>query len=297
MGVLVKNKINYTGGGAKEEILTYAQYLALSEEQRNNGTTYYVNDINGDGEDFQPIIYSTDEREVGVWIDGKPLYQKTIELTNTTINTLVNIDLSSYDIDTLVSSVGRFNRITGSLELWYSFDYYYTNNWWSMLQYNSTNDRIEMMIYMDSSESTNHQYITLQYTKTTDSPGSGTWTPQGVPAQHYSTNEQIVGTWVDDSTLYQKTFLVPAANYGANTGTAIWDNSGIDTLVSCNGDFFDGARHYAFGGIYTENGLYIRLVHDTSNTWSTDGIVILVTGSYNLTNAVFKLTIQYTKSS
>ena len=45
--------------------------------------------------------------------------------------------------------------------------------------------------------------IVLRYTKTTDTAGSGTWTPQGVPAVHYSTDEKVVGTWIDGSTIYE----------------------------------------------------------------------------------------------
>ena len=46
--------------------------------------------------------------------------------------------------------------------------------------------------------------FTLIYTKTTDTAGSGQWTPQGVPAHHYSEDEQVVGTWIDGSTVYEK---------------------------------------------------------------------------------------------
>ena len=62
--------------------------------------------------------------------------------------------------------------------------------------------------YMNNWISATDCYITLQYTKTTDTAGSGTWTPQGVPAIHYSTDEQVVGTWVDGSTLYEITGIL-----------------------------------------------------------------------------------------
>lgn len=57
--------------------LTRAQYNALSDAVKNNGTIYFITDGN-------PLpaasteSYSTTEQVVGTWIDGKPLYQKTI---------------------------------------------------------------------------------------------------------------------------------------------------------------------------------------------------------------------------
>ena len=83
MGIFKLNGIDYMGGGggggnANEEVLTWAEYCALTPEEKANGTTYYITDINGEGKDgFQPVIYSTEEREIGVWTDGKPLYQKS----------------------------------------------------------------------------------------------------------------------------------------------------------------------------------------------------------------------------
>lgn len=66
--------------------------------------------VNGNiaGANVQPVIYSLEEREIGVWTDGKPLYQKTIQFTPTQVQT--SIDVSSLQIDTLVSRFGTFTR-------------------------------------------------------------------------------------------------------------------------------------------------------------------------------------------
>lgn len=42
--------------------------------------------------DFEGMIYSTDEQRVGTWIDGNPIYQKTIEYSIVATNTLYTID-------------------------------------------------------------------------------------------------------------------------------------------------------------------------------------------------------------
>ena len=81
-----------------------------------NGT-YYGAGGGGEGADTEIIAaksadsaveigsdtdYSTTEKIVGTWIDGKPIWQKTLHLTNVSIGTsLVNIgDLSGLNIET-----------------------------------------------------------------------------------------------------------------------------------------------------------------------------------------------------
>ena len=44
--------------------------------------------------------------------------------------------------------------------------------------------------------------IILNGTEYAGSGGSG-----GVPTHHYSTNEQVIGTWIDGKPLYEKTFV------------------------------------------------------------------------------------------
>jgi len=86
-------------------------------------------------------LYSTDEKMIGQWIDGKPLYQKTV-------TTGGNVPSGA----TLIQRTTQ----TG--------------------------------------------YDTILYTKTTDSPiaiGSDT---------DYSTDEKIVGTWIDGKPLYQRLY-------------------------------------------------------------------------------------------
>lgn len=57
-----------------------------------------------------PHRYSTTEQIVGYWIDGKPIYEKTIELNDITLpqNSNYNYDISSLDIDTPIKAEGAF---------------------------------------------------------------------------------------------------------------------------------------------------------------------------------------------
>lgn len=133
-----------------------------------NNTISVLND-NGDYEEIntkQLHMYSTEEHVVGIWIDGKPLYQKTIVLPNGTGQT--------YGKDYLYSDYGIFNvdhvhpahpsYFTQMNEaLTQSFDFYDGNTF-----------KIEAYkLYVRVTATYEHisnskMVITLEYTKTTD---------------------------------------------------------------------------------------------------------------------------------
>ena len=51
-------------------------------------------------------------------------------------------------------------------------------------------------------------FITILYTKTTDTAGSGSYNTLGVPNVHYDGTERVIGTWTDGKPVYQKTIQV-----------------------------------------------------------------------------------------
>lgn len=196
----------------------------------NSSSTLTIYGITYTTSNLQPIIYSTEEREIGVWTDGKPLYEKTITATTpSNANTDAQVaDVSGLSIDTMVNisgmvyatSLGQTVPITWSYASNIMGSVYYADGYLKQLMTNIN--------YCSKSER-----ITIQYTKTTDTAGSGTWTPQGVPTVHYSTDEQVVGTWQGE-TLYEKTIVVPNFTAGQNDsrigcyyGTADLSNYGI----------------------------------------------------------------------
>ena len=112
MGVLRLNGKAY-GGGIDVIEVTQAQYNALPESKLSDDILYVISDSVNGSDGYPPLIYSTEEREVGVWIDGKPLYQKTILANSTDVSgTLQRLDVSILDIDTFVKVDGTFDRIT-----------------------------------------------------------------------------------------------------------------------------------------------------------------------------------------
>ena len=184
---------------------------------------------------LQPVIYSEDEREIGVWTNGKPLYEKTIITNSSVTNADVNVDISNLNVELIIYISGEYSRKVNNLELYYPWGENEYNTvdeivFGSYCRFYKTNDSITYKITHKDDSTTDYQRFTIRYTKTTDAAGSGTWTPQGVPAVHYSTDEQVVGTWIDGKTVYEKTFqsTTPSA---VNTISIIEDISSLDVDV------------------------------------------------------------------
>lgn len=292
MGKIMLNEIDYSGGNANVIRLTQAEYNALPPSKLTDNNVYMITDANGNGEDFQPIIYSEDEREVGVWVDGKPLYQKTFSYIgqyggNGTLQTnLSNIDnifiFNAYCEDTDNAFLPLpYSHYSSQ----YAIGIFITNSF--DIAYRTSNSSQEII----------NPIITLQYTKTTDTAGSGTWTSQGVPAVHYSTDEQVVGTWIDGSTLYEKT---------VNIGKVIATGEKIYTLNIKNVDYVVDVKatpllrqnesFYALTGgnpLWKEGSFIPTVMENNAN----DGLKITIySGYYKSENDIY-VTVQYTKTS
>lgn len=172
---------------------------------------------------YLPALYSEEEREVGVWTDGKPLYQKTYDLGSATAfpnNTWTTV-ISNVTIpfDEVIKCEGvQADPAAVSFDIWFD----------------SSSNALKARSLRDGNESV--RYITVQYTKTTDQPGSGTWTPEGQLAHHYSTSEKIVGTWIDGSTVYERTWDFSAnpisLPYDTWVNTTIQSSDGVSNIIS-----------------------------------------------------------------
>lgn len=144
------------------------------------------------GEYYNPVIYSTEEREVGVWLDNKPLYKKSYVLQS-----LIVINNNGTNINSYIDNMATIEQITNA-EACNSLANLQTSNIFVAISKNNLNAYC--------AEAGSFNIITLWYTKTTDVAGSGSYNTFGVPTVHYSTDEQVVGTWTDGKPLYQKTF-------------------------------------------------------------------------------------------
>ena len=110
--------------------------------------------------------YSTDEKVVGTWIDGRPLYQITITPTSPS-STIASKIYENNEIDFMVSFDGYLTHngtsIQGAQPLnWIYSTSRYTSTWWD------NSSKALYMVCSSSYEQNKGLTITIQYTKTTD---------------------------------------------------------------------------------------------------------------------------------
>ena len=131
-------------------------------------------------------LYSTDEQIVGRWIDGKPLYLKTIDLGSAiTVRSTEWTDTSEPHhgvVETVIKCWGTNGQAATPL-----------------LALADSARTVWAIEASRNEDSITVRYVAFQYTKTTDEAiaiGSDT---------DYSLEEKIVGTWIDGKPIYQKT--------------------------------------------------------------------------------------------
>ena len=155
------------------------------------------------GEYYNPVIYSTEEREVGVWIDNKPLYQKSVMCGSITNRSTISLGIENVEHISFVPEGSWIND--GDRPLPYVIGSDASNNIGGYFTIGTSDTSFEVRMGNGSASDSRNGVITVQYTKTTDVAGSGAYTTLGVPAVHYTTDEQVIGTWIDGKPLYQKT--------------------------------------------------------------------------------------------
>ena len=226
----------------KEFIGTSYEWEQLSVEQRKEYDTFQFTDDYSDANHiYLPTIYSTEEKQVGVWTDGKPLYQRTIVKDLTLSSSwqnyydLTGIDLVNVEINKLMRTDEPIPLVFSNIGVgsWIKRDGY-----------------LKFCVQgSQASEDWVLKSATIKYTKTTDTAGSGIWTPSGQIAEHYSTDEEIVGTWIDGSTIYKRTTEceIPAnqgQGYTHFVTSVPLDASVIDSKIVIE----DSTNHFYPGG-------------------------------------------------
>lgn len=119
--------------------------------------------------------------------------------------------------------------------------------------------------------------------------------------QKYSTEEQVVGEWIDGKPLYQCTFVGNSTTYSDS------NNRRTFTCVSLTGVEYVHliGANYALGenttwfenGTFSGNLVMEEHVYAMYDTISYNGGVNLQTSAKSATNAAYKITLQYTKTT
>ena len=138
-------------------------------------------------------MYSTTEKVVGSWTDGRPLYQKT-----------VSWGLITSGNPSKNHGISNINAVIDCKGYWVQDNTYFG-------PVGESNPNESLYVYADKTkmylvasngfgDGKTYAYITFQYTKTTDAANSFNYASEN----DYSTTEKIVGTWIDGKPLYQK---------------------------------------------------------------------------------------------
>lgn len=184
------NSIYFLETNANSNSDKYEEYVYINGEwERIGGSAYLDTNINS---------YSTEERVVGTWLDGKPLYQKTIKFS-TPINVDVNnaatvVDMRDFQELKYISVIcsAALIREQGTYKAAV------------VMCAARKNTDTELVVYgYGSTEWTSMEYITLQYTKNSDNTIGSMENPYS-----YSIDEKIIGNWIDGNLLYQKTVYI-----------------------------------------------------------------------------------------
>jgi phage minor structural protein, N-terminal region len=199
-------RIGQSMAGSVSNVVLTVRYTKTTDTAGSGGYQAYG---------FSPIIYSTEEREVGVWTDNKPLYEKTVYYNNAipyrTWTTLVD--------DSSITIVDHEGTVYLNGSPYSDMDYHRgadPNEWVCSCK---TDNGTKLQINQSFSGLTVTCRATYRYTKLADTAGSGSYTTLGVPAVHYTTDEQVIGTWIDGKPIYQKTFVFENAITLSNPNT------------------------------------------------------------------------------
>ena len=260
----------------------------LSYRIDSTSTLYIYGLTFGTDNIFTPIIYSTDEREIGVWTDNKPLYEKTI-IVNSITHT-GEIDVSSLNIDTVVKMNGIANYPNNQ---WVNFPFYHNDNYYVRVYYiiDGDGEISDNSIYFEVGSGAQGLYtngfLTLQYTKTTDVPGSGSYNTLGVPAVHIDSDEKVIGTYFGE-TLYEKTVQLTSLS----TQITIPNTSNIIELVDIHGYIKSNSYSCSYLIPYSDSADYCSsvLLYGT-------GVQIVMSNWFVNNCDEIILTMRYTKTS
>lgn len=268
--------INASGGsgGGNDVELTWEEYEALSEEEKMNGSNYFITDIGNPKSLVKKVLFD--------------------DVVSANITYTMSDDILRYDYVVAYVYPSTAVRIANPL--------YFNNSDLLKIVGNTNND---FLIGFNQSTSSALQVLSIIPTSTTFKPyviynvgfqGASAhvvligyrYERVVVPNQmvNYSTVEQRIGTWIDGKPLYQKSFTLSSRIYITSSWPVILPASEISDL---NIKFVVG------GYVYDNNGVgsldNYSVVYPVPFLVNSSGILTYSPNNYACT----ALTIQYTK--
>lgn len=239
-------------------------------------------------------LYDTSEKMIGKYINGKPLYQKTIDFGNLPNATSKAVSTGVTGLEKVVSlECFAYNTDDGwSISLPVCNPNDYTAN--ISINFIDSENKINVLTARDRSNMT--AYATIKYTKTTDQANSFNIGE----ATDYSTDEKIVGTWLSGEPLYQKTttFTLPSTSGASSQPYSLIPDipfASMDTLVSMEGwsKRSDSDWLVKLGGYYEGSSSQVNFMIDWNK--STQALYLYI-GTLNAGQQA-TVTFQYTKTN
>lgn len=243
------------------EEVTIAEYESIPvAERESNGIAYFIKDLNNSNvEGYPPLIYSDEEREIGVWRDGKPLYQKTIEFGALPNNATKNVAHGISNLENIVNIISVARNTTSNNII--HIPHVHRSTVANQIQVSCDTTNVTVITATNSTQF-DWCYFTLQYTKTTDTAGSGSWTPMGTQTHHYSTDEQVVGTWIDGKPLYERILSLTFTAVTSSTytfSTEALDHPKICSIEKIFSEKFGTLNFASYGNQLTAFDFYIEM--------------------------------------
>lgn len=229
---------------------------------------------------FVPVIahqvYSTNEQVIGVWTDGKPLYRKVLEFEAIDSNKESKQSVSDLHIDQMVEIKGIWQRGDTSLN-WYPFAGIDTQFNGCTAAYGKQEEAVYVFPYNNYPVSA--AYVFIQYTKTTDT--STTSKVPFEPLHEYSTEEKLVGYWIDGKAVYEKTVSL-SEPFTLKNGAdwQIVDNSLSENLTLISAELFRNSG---------------ELINARQISAKTNGLAIIAPDSSGV--KIIGYTLRYTKTT
>ena len=230
--------------------------------------------------------YETTEKIVGVWTNGKPIYQLTIIDTMpkvTTAGTYVtkNITPSISNVD-LIFVKNSFVIDSGSISR--PMPYTLNSGYQSKVSAAKTYLQVSSAI---AEHSQRPVYITIQYTKTTDAANSATTTPGC-----YDIN--FPNTWPVNKEIffgnglygYRETGIITQGASQLNMKTL--NPTNVTKMINCGGQWYHGSEYISLNGCnqdYQKSGLVLSGNQISLRTYSNQV----------RTNAPYDIWVTYTK--
>ena len=140
----------------------------------NSNKILYTKNDNDEYEEFYDEnnleVYSTSERRIGTWINGKPLYRKTFDASNNGVT--IRIDLTNLNIEfgllDLGSSICNLKFNAYNTTRWLPIVTTSTGNLANQIGAYFNHNFTELGVEADSSNTLNRAIVTIMYTKITD---------------------------------------------------------------------------------------------------------------------------------